>query len=204
METAGNSWETDMRFSYNLIWSKLKNNDMIGNISDNTVDRLKAVRWKVSIDSSEDNFVIYLRNRGRRSRHSNNFSGLLLIYLLNPFLFYLRVPRWFLLSTQLRDGCVCQPYAPVALHFQEKSLVLISLRGWVELRAKFRLEEWGQLKKYSNFIWNWNRHLPACNIVPQSTTPQPALVKNAQNIHWLLITYYDFSILAGLTVVEFK
>jgi hypothetical protein len=49
-------------------------------------------------------------------------------------------------------------------------LVLISVRGRVELRAIVRLEGLGQLKTSSDLIGNGTRDLPACSIVPQPTT----------------------------------
>jgi hypothetical protein len=49
-------------------------------------------------------------------------------------------------------------------------LVLISGRGWVDPRARVRLERLGELKKTNDLIGNRTRDLPAFSIVPQPTT----------------------------------
>jgi hypothetical protein len=54
-------------------------------------------------------------------------------------------------------------------------LVLISVRGWVDLMAIVGLEGLGKLKKSNYLIWNRTRDLPVCSIVPQRTTLPRAL-----------------------------
>jgi hypothetical protein len=53
-------------------------------------------------------------------------------------------------------------------------LVLISVRGCVDLRAIVQLEGLGKLKKSSDLIGAPTCNLPACSIVPQPTMLQRA------------------------------
>jgi hypothetical protein len=49
-------------------------------------------------------------------------------------------------------------------------LIIISVRGWVILRAVVRLEGLGKLKKKSMTLGLWTRDLTACSIAPQPST----------------------------------
>jgi hypothetical protein len=70
-----------------------------------------------------------------------------------------------------RQGC--QPYAPAAFYPPGRFLLLISVRGWVDSRAKVRLEG---LKK-STLSGTWTGGPPVCSIVPQPTTlPRAPLI----------------------------
>jgi hypothetical protein len=64
----------------------------------------------------------------------------------------------------------CQPYAPASHYPPGIFLVLVSVRGWGNLRDKLWLEWLGKLKKSNGLIGNQSRDLPACSTVPQPTT----------------------------------
>jgi hypothetical protein len=68
----------------------------------------------------------------------------------------------FLRQTANRWQQACQPYAPAALYLPGRFLVLISVRGRVDLRAIVWLKGLG---KFENGMQS--RDLPACSIVPQ-------------------------------------
>jgi hypothetical protein len=58
-------------------------------------------------------------------------------------------------------------------------LVLIFVRGWVDLKSIMRLEGLGKLRKSDDFTGNWTCDLPACSIVPQPT----------MLLHWCAVQY---------------
>jgi len=59
----------------------------------------------------------------------------------------------------------CQLQAPAALTTQGSSLVLISVRGWVDLRPT----ECGHLTNSKHRTGNGTRKLPLCGTAPQTT-----------------------------------
>jgi hypothetical protein len=79
-----------------------------------------------------------------------------------------------------RQGC--QPYAPAAV-YPRKIPGIMSVRGWVDLRAIIRLVGLGKLKK-SNSFGTRTGDLPACSIVPQPTTLPRAPV--------VIINFFEF------------
>ena len=83
----------------------------------------------------------------------------------------------------------CQSYAPAAFTPQEIFLVLICIRGWVELMAKVRPEG---LCHWKLPVTQMTRVLPACSAVPLSTAPPraPYLYLPHKSIYK---AYYPFS-----------
>jgi hypothetical protein len=71
----------------------------------------------------------------------------------------------------------CQPYAPTALYPSGRFLGLLSVGGWIDPRAIVRLEGLSQLKKSNDLFGNRTRDHPACSIMPQPTTLQPAVYR---------------------------
>jgi hypothetical protein len=92
-----------------------------------------------------------------------------------------------------RWQCGCQPSAPTVLYTPWRFLVLISVRGWVDLRVIMRLEGLRKLKKSSYLIRNTIRDLPTCSKVPQAATLPRAPWNGALNFISFAASFSDDS-----------
>jgi hypothetical protein len=90
----------------------------------------------------------------------------------------------------------CKPYTPAALYCPGSFLVLISVRGCVDLKTIMGLEGLGKLKKFNNLIGNITRDLSVCSEVPQpNTLPRAPPPKKTCHIFSILafdILYFLF------------
>jgi hypothetical protein len=85
---------------------------------------------------------------------------------------------------------------PAAFTTHEDSWCSFLLRGWVDPSAIVRLEGLGKLKKSNDLIGNRTRDLPACSILPQTTTlPRAPLSEVAvPQTSWETAEKHDISV----------
>jgi hypothetical protein len=97
-------------------------------------------------------------------------------------------------SLALRSG------RPLRSH-QRRFLVLVPVRGRVNLRAIVRLDTLSKLRKSSAFIGSRNRDLPVCSVLPQPTTLTHNLLvsshvqfpnRNCRMLHNNLLHFIDW------------
>jgi len=76
------------------------------------------------------------------------------------------------------------------LYPQEISLVLISIRGWVNPRAVVAAGRVVTIKNFNNTIGNRTHDLPACSAAPQPTAPPRAPLQECTCLYVLLFLWH--------------
>jgi hypothetical protein len=80
-----------------------------------------------------------------------------------------------------------QPYGPAALYPPERFLVLLSVKRPSRLQGQNAAGRIRSNEKSSDFIGNGTHDLPACSIVPQSTTLKWSMLCNCVVFHKSLL-----------------
>jgi hypothetical protein len=107
-----------------------------------------------------------------------------------------RICRW--LSSSLRKTIYSLKRWPGFTPLPVRTLILISIRVWVNPRATVRREELGKVKLYDH-IGSWTSDIQACSIVAQSTA-LPRVPSRSQS-GWSTDAYHTYIVRLHCAVV---